>query len=244
MDCTLDLYFGSGGPGGSATALQNKWIQSTQGVSDTLTQALIVQRAQQRRPDPLYFGTSLYGTAAPGNGPTSGQTIYFNPDGMNAVATVLGMLSCGASPMAIVAELSIQAYILNKNGTTFGSSQPNGGQKFELGYPGHTLQGVGWSTTQAQATLHQLIADYSAMARAMANGAVWTGPEDWTTAPTQSVTVAAAPTLTTASKVGAVAAGAAGTLAFAILAYSAATNTSPVETTKLGLARAGRLLRR
>lgn len=50
--------------------------------------------------------------------------------------------------------------------------------------------------------------------------------------------------LSTAGKVGAVAAGATGAVLFAILAYSAATKTSPVETTKLGLARAGRLFKR
>jgi hypothetical protein len=241
-NCVLDLYRKNSKD--SADSLQNTWIQSTQGVSNTLTQEVIVQRAQQRRPDPLYFGMTLYGNASNSSFLTSGQTIYRNPDGINAMATVLGMLSRGASPMSIVSELSIQAYILSLHGNVFGSTQPNGGQKFELGYPGHTLQGVGWSMTQAQLTVHQLLADYSAMARALAQGANWTGPECWTTPPVLATPVALTPSLTTSSKVGAVAAGAAGALLIGVLGYSAYTRTSPVETARLAAARTGRLFRR
>jgi hypothetical protein len=186
-DCSFDLYFGEDGAGAPAAELKKEWIAATFGVSSKLTQDVIVANAIARRPDPLYFGTSLYGFAFGSQTLASGGAFYRNPDGFNATLTVLVMLSVGASPMSILSELSIQAAILKEHGDVFGTtatgypgtSTPNAGQPFQLGTPGKTLQPLTWSMQQAQATLHQLILDYAAMATALAHGKTWTGPEMW-----------------------------------------------------------------
>lgn len=119
-DCEKDLFFGSGGAGGNVSALLQTWINSTY-AQNGLSQQQIVQRAVSSMIDPMYFGSDLYGLPMP-SGFSGWGTVYYNPDLMNAVATVLMMRSAGASTQAIVSELLIQAAILSAHG----SQDPSG----------------------------------------------------------------------------------------------------------------------
>jgi len=116
VDCDSDLYFGSGGAGGSVSVLKQRWVQGTTAFAG-MTQEQIVNAAIPRLPDPLYWAADLYGIVGPGNMFGSGySTAWFNIDLINAMATVLTMLSMGASIQAIVSELLIQSYILSVQG--------------------------------------------------------------------------------------------------------------------------------
>jgi hypothetical protein len=116
VDCYQDLLFGSGGAGGDPNALYNAWVQSTL-ATGSLSQAEIVKRAAAVAPDPFYFSASLYGaTFSSGAFGAGYATVYWNPDLLNAMATVMAMRSCGASTQAILSELLIQAAILQKTG--------------------------------------------------------------------------------------------------------------------------------
>jgi hypothetical protein len=109
------------GTTGDASALYQTWIQSTFiNPPYGLTQAEIVQRAAARLPDPFYFSSGLYGSIFGSGGAlgftTGFATVYFNPDLLNAMTTVMWMLSVGASTQAIVSELLLHAYYLSKYG--------------------------------------------------------------------------------------------------------------------------------
>lgn len=116
QDCTSDLVFGSGGAGGSVSDLKSKWISQTPIVSG-VSQAQIVSNAIAKAPDPLYWGSDLYGVVTNSGSGGGYATYYFNPDLMNGVATVLAMRSVYASTMSIVAELLLQAALLSEHGT-------------------------------------------------------------------------------------------------------------------------------
>jgi hypothetical protein len=127
-DCTADLYFGSGGAGGDASTLESRWIQSTF-AQGGLTQAEIVAQAMSKLPDPLYWAADLYGCAMSSNGGFA--TVYYNLDGLNAMATILMMRSAGASTQAIVSELLIQSAILQQNGNKAPGGTPLSGNMAE-----------------------------------------------------------------------------------------------------------------
>jgi hypothetical protein len=206
VDCDSDLYFGKGGAGGSVGTLKNRWIQGTTSTAG-MTQSQIVDAAIPRLPDPLYWAADLYGTIGPGNMFGSGySTVYVNVDLLNAMATVLTMLSMGASIRAVLSELLIQSYILSVQG----SQDTSGGKIANAG--------------MNQYGFHQLVDDYIRMAQAQQT--------------------ATSTDLSTGAKIGAVLAGATGAILVGILGYSAVTKTSPVQTTRLALARAGQLRRR
>jgi hypothetical protein len=137
------------------------------------------------------------------------------------MATVLMMLSIGASTQSIVSELLIQAAIL----AAHGQDSPN---ESAFPYPGYWKQSF-WSVplssivSNVQYGFHRLLGDYIRLANK------------------ENAALVAPAAISTAGSIGAVLAGAAGTVLVGILGYSAVTKTSPIETTKLALARAGRL---
>jgi LPXTG-motif cell wall-anchored protein len=112
--CHEDIVFGGGGAGGSPAVLKQRWIQGTTAIAGQ-TQDQIVERAIPRLPDQLYWSAALYGIGGQ-SGISGFAAQYFNVDLINAMATVLTMLSHGASTQAIVSELLIQSYILSQQG--------------------------------------------------------------------------------------------------------------------------------
>jgi hypothetical protein len=161
-DCYQDIYFGSGGAGGPPSQLMQTWLQNTNS-SAGLSKQTIVQRAIARAPDPAFWSADLYGqTMSSGLFSSGFATVYYNPDLMNAMATVFMMLAAGASVQAIVSELLIQAAILNNSGT----NAPGQG-------PGTLLGG-----TQNQYGFKQLLAFYINLAKAE-NEAAGVTPSTW-----------------------------------------------------------------
>ena len=135
VDCNHYLSFGSGGAGGDAAALLSTWQQSTY-AQGGLSQADIVQRAIATLPDRLYWSYDLYGTTLP-SGVGGWQTIYYNVDLMNAMATVLMMRSAGGSTQTIVSELLIQSAILAQSGGVDPSGNPLPGNLTQNQYGFH-----------------------------------------------------------------------------------------------------------
>jgi hypothetical protein len=208
VDCSQDLLFGSGGAGGNATTLLQRWASSVYPLPG-MTQQQIVEYAIARAPDPLYWGADLYGSTQPSGAFSSGwQTVYWQPDLLNAMATVLMMLSSGASTQAIVSELLIQSYILQQ----LGGIDPTGAK-------------VNWSSCSLVG-FHQLVDDYINLAN-----------QQNAQTPDQ-IAAEEAGNLSTAAKVGAFMAGASGMALVSILAYSAFTRTSPVAVTRSAVGRA------
>jgi hypothetical protein len=211
VDCSQDLLFGSGGAGGDATTLLQRWTSSVYPLPG-MTQQQIVQYAIARAPDPLYWGADLYGSTQPSGAFSSGwQTVYWQPDLLNAMATVLMMLSSGASTQAIVSELLIQSYILQQ----LGGIDPTGAK-------------VDWSSCSLVG-FHQLIDDYITLAN-----------QQNAQSPAQ-IAAEEAGTLSPAAAVGAFMTGASGMALAMILAYSAFTRTSPVTVTRSAMTRASRI---
>src|SRR5208282_5066356 len=86
----------------------------------------IVENALKRRPSARWFAIDLYGALLPTGGKLMGNTwstVYWDPDTLNAMATVLGMLNVGASTQAIVSELMLQVSILHDEGNVVESSR-------------------------------------------------------------------------------------------------------------------------
>ena len=116
QNCTSDLIFGSGGAGGSVSKLKSTWISQTPLIPG-VSQEQIVENAIAKAPDPLYWGSDLYGVVTNSGAFASGYaTYYFNLDLMNGFATVLAMRSVYASTMSVVAELLLQAALLKEHG--------------------------------------------------------------------------------------------------------------------------------
>jgi len=117
VDCDQDLFFGSGGAGGTPNQLLQTWLQNANAVGG-LSKNVIIQRAIARAPDPLFWSTDLYGSTFSSGVFSSGfATVYYNVDLINAMATVLMMLAAGASTQAIVSELLMQQAILANSGS-------------------------------------------------------------------------------------------------------------------------------
>jgi hypothetical protein len=211
-------------PGGkpSSSSLWKRLIIATAPLVKKITPQECLTRALQRAPDPLFFDVDLYGAA-----PNHSYTIYYNIDLMKAVATVCAMLSKGLCTRGIVAELLVQASILTENNA--------------LG------KGVG-NANNVSPGFRALLDDYLALAHLedkyheAATMASITGAAPMPTS--VSSTVAAATALSTGEKIGAVATGAAGALLAGVLAYSAYTRTSPVETAQLAVSRTRKLVHR
>ena len=91
----------------SASTLLTKLKEVTAALSNKMSASTCLARALQRAPDPLFFDADLYGAA-----PNNSYTLYYNVDLMNAMATVLAMLSKGVSTRAIISELLVQANVL------------------------------------------------------------------------------------------------------------------------------------
>jgi cell division septum initiation protein DivIVA len=105
-------------PDGTPAALLSAWQQMTTAQGSKTTQQ-IVKSAVARRPSALWFACDLYGAWLPTAGKLVGanwSTVYFDADLLNAMATVLGMLSVGSSTQAIVSELLLQISILHVSG--------------------------------------------------------------------------------------------------------------------------------
>lgn len=123
QDCESDMFFGSG-QDVNLSALRSAWIQSVY-ARGGLSQAEIVRRAIAKRPDPMWWASSLYGYVMSSGAFGAGfSTVYMNPDLTNAMATELGMRSCGASSMAIASELLMQSAILRRSGSVDPSGNP------------------------------------------------------------------------------------------------------------------------
>jgi hypothetical protein len=199
-DCSHDLTFGSGGAGGTGPQLQSNWVQTTFAIPG-LSQAQIVQNAIARAPDPIYWSSALYGAYLD---PTIGSagTLLWNVDLLNAMATVLMMLSTGCSTQSIVSELLIQSAIIDQYGTTAPT----------VGCDSST-DGVCPSASYApmfQAGFYSLLDDYIALANAEnAAAGISSGPS-------------------TEDKIGMLLLGATGACVVGLLGYSAVTRTSPL----------------
>jgi hypothetical protein len=214
VDCSEDLFFGSGGAGGGADAgsLMQTWIQSTHATGE-LSQEAIVARAlaYPHLPDPFYFSTALYGTTTSSGVFGSGfQTFYWNPDLLNAMATVMAMRCAGASTQAVVSELLIQAAILKQYGSTApdGSALPGDAALNQYGF-------------------RRLLDDHIGMAN-QENSAI-------------AASAALEPSATDVW--GSIVLGATGALASGILAYSLYTRESPLAVVRSIGTRVGRLRR-
>jgi hypothetical protein len=205
VDCSHDLTFGAGGAkgttSGSASALLQEWVSETF-AKNGLTQSQIVQNAIARAPDPAYWSAALYGAYFD---PTIGSayTVLWNPDLLNAMATVLMMLSVGCSTQSIVSELLIQSAILDQYGTQL----PNVGCDPSSG-SGDICVNAG-NAPLAQAGFYSLLDDYIALANAE-NAAAGIG------------------TISTEDKIGMLLLGATGACVVGLLGYSAVTRTSPL----------------
>jgi hypothetical protein len=205
-DCSHNLVFGSSGAkgvtNGTPSALLQQWVASTR-VQNGLTQSQIVQNAIARAPDPIYWSSSLYGAYID---PTIGSayTVFWNPDLLNAMATVLMMLSVGCSTQSIVSELLIQSAIMD----TYGTQLPNVGCNTSPN-SGDICVNVPGNAAISQAGFHALVDDYIALANAE-NAAA--GITDYSTA----------------DKIGMLLVGATGACVVGLLGYSAVTRTSPL----------------
>jgi hypothetical protein len=93
----------------AAPALYTRLVASTVPLSNKISQKACVELALRRAPDPLFFSADLYGCI-----PNNSYTIYYNIDLLNALATVLAMISHGASSRAVACELLTQANILQE----------------------------------------------------------------------------------------------------------------------------------
>jgi hypothetical protein len=203
VNCSHDLTFGAGGAKGTTdgtpSGLLNEWVSETF-AKNGLTQSQIVQNAIARAPDPAYWSAALYGAYFD---PTIGSayTVLWNPDLLNAMATVLMMLSVGCSTQSIVSELLIQSAILDQ----YGTQAPNVGCNESSGdiCPSAT------NAPLAQAGFYSLLDDYIALANAE-NAAAGIG------------------TISTEDKIGMLLLGATGACVVGLLGYSAVTRTSPL----------------
>jgi hypothetical protein len=220
QSCKQYVYFGSGGacpaipgivcgPSGASPAqLKSAWEQTTQAQAG-YTQAQIVAMAISKLPDRFYWSSDLYGTVLP-SGFNGWQTVLYNPDLMNAVATMLLMRSSGASTQALVSELLIQSGILSASGKTTPAGNP---------MPGNVAFN--------QYGFHRFVDDHIRMANAenaaanKAEAAIFASSSTSTGVP-----------LSTAGMLGAVTAGVTGTILAGILGYSAYTRTSPLVVTR------------
>ena len=204
-NCVDDLTFGPNGgargtTNGTLPALLQEWVSTTFATAG-LSQSQIVQNAIPRAPNPLYWSVALYGAYVD---PTIGSafTMLWNTDLMNAMATVLMMLSTGCSTQSIVSELLIQAAILDQYGTT----PPTVGCD-------SSTDGVCPSATTAaanQAGFYSLLDDYIALANA------------------ENAAAGIEPTISTEDKIGMLLLGATGACVVGLLGYSAVTRTSPL----------------
>lgn len=247
QDCSYNLYFGTGGAGGNPAALKAKWLSNTS-VSSGLTQAQILEAAITRAPDPFYWAAIMYGAyynvgqwdLDPGG---SSETCLWQPDLLNGLATVLGMRCKGASTQSVALELLLQQLRLKTLGQQPGYSPSVAKSPTQVEAIAMSAVGLPGTTAGFQ----QLLDDHLNLAKLendIAAGIVqpiagMTLMEQATTTSLPMTPVSVS--LSTASKVGAVLAGAGVALAGGILVYSAVTRTSPVTTVELAYARTRRL---
>jgi len=106
------------GPIMSAQQAFSAWSQMGKTVVGK-TPAQVAREAVKRCPSGMWFACYLYGANLPTGGKLVGNTwstVYWDPDTINAMATVLSMLSVGATTRAICSELMLQVSVLNVSG--------------------------------------------------------------------------------------------------------------------------------
>jgi hypothetical protein len=110
QDCLLNEWFGVS-PFSLATykqyAVNDIFPTSDRSAADIFASAVA------RAPDPLYFDANLYAVQGSPMTAQYEHTVFFNPAGLIAVSTVLGLLQVGASTRAIVSELLFQQKVLH-----------------------------------------------------------------------------------------------------------------------------------
>jgi hypothetical protein len=247
QDCAVNLYFGTGGAGGTVSDLRSKWLNSTS-VNAGLSQSQILNAAEARAPDPLYWASILYGAyfetgqwdLDPGG---SSVTCLWQPDLMNGLATVLGMRCQGASTQSVAMELLLQQLRLKTLGSQPGYSAAT--MNSPTNVEALAIDAVGMPGTTAgfqqllddHLDLAQLENDIAAgVSRPMAG---MTLMEQATTKPLPPTPLAVsapvpASSFTTAGKV---ALGAGAVLVGGVLLYSAKHRISPVTTVELAYAK-------
>ena len=155
------------GPQGTAAQFLQIWTQMT-AARGGLTAKQIVAKAMARRPSALWFAVDLYGAWLPSGARTVGDTwgtVYWDCDLLNAMATVLGMLSVGAPTTAICSELMLQMTILHAEGAkTFSKGNISPGIRELLDdylYMAHQEE---WALNSSKRSFVQWVAHYVALA--------------------------------------------------------------------------------